>query len=353
MDAARNEPAGPVPLRLEALSGPLERRLAALAGADNVALSSIEKLSGGSVQQNWRLDVEVSGGAFEGARRWVLRTDGLTGLGLGLDRCGEFEVLRHVHGAGVAVPEPLFVCADTAVIGRPFLVTRWARGIGRGRDLVALAGTTAGDALAERLGRELALVHQLCPAGTAPACLGAAPSDPAAKRIAAYERVLDEESSPHPVAEWGLRWLERHRPAPAAPALCHGDFRTGNYLVDGGALTAILDWEFAAWSDPDEDVGWFCSRCWRFGADRYEAGGIGTRATFLRGYEAVARRRVDPARLHYWEVMAALRWLLIALRQRDRFLIQGERSLDLALTGRRPAECEWEILRLLDEPEAA
>lgn len=51
--------------------------------------------------------------------------------------------------------------------------------------------------------------------------------------------------------------------------------------------------------------------------------------------------------------MAALRWLLIALRQRDRFLVQGERSLDLALTGRRPAECEWEILRLLDEAEAA
>jgi hypothetical protein len=46
--------------------------------------------------------------------------------------------------------------------------------------------------------------------------------------------------------------------------------------------------------------------------------------------------------------MAALRWLVIALRQRDRFLAQGERSLDLALTGRRPAECEFEILRLTE-----
>jgi hypothetical protein len=46
--------------------------------------------------------------------------------------------------------------------------------------------------------------------------------------------------------------------------------------------------------------------------------------------------------------MAALRWLVIALRQRDRCVVGGERSLDLALTGRRPAECELEILKLIE-----
>jgi hypothetical protein len=44
--------------------------------------------------------------------------------------------------------------------------------------------------------------------------------------------------------------------------------------------------------------------------------------------------------------MAALRWLVIALQQRDRYMKYGERSLDLALTGRRVAECEHEILVL-------
>ena len=42
----------------------------------------------------------------------------------------------------------------------------------------------------------------------------------------------------------------------------------------------ILDWEFAAWSDPDEDLGWFCLGCWRFGAYAQEAGGIGRRDVF-------------------------------------------------------------------------
>jgi hypothetical protein len=39
---------------------------------------------------------------------------------------------------------------------------------------------------------------------------------------------------------------------------------------------------------------------------------------------------------------------VIALQQSDRHMLGGERSLDLALTGRRASECELEILMLLD-----
>ena len=43
-----------------------------------------------------------------------------------------------------------------------------------------------------------------------------------------------------------------------------------------------------------------------------------------------------------------MRWAVIALQQSDRHMLGGERSLDLALTGRRASECELEILMLLD-----
>jgi hypothetical protein len=43
-----------------------------------------------------------------------------------------------------------------------------------------------------------------------------------------------------------------------------------------------------------------------------------------------------------------VRWAVIALQQSDRHLLGGERSLDLALTGRRASECELEILMLLE-----
>src|SRR6185437_1835790 len=111
---------------------------------------------------------------------------------------------------------------------------------------------------------------------------------------------------PHPVAEWGIRWLMRHAPPPAQPVLCHGDFRTGNYLADEHGFTALLDWDFAGWSDPDEDIAWFCLGYWRFGAYAREAGGLVPRAAFHRAYEAASGRAIDPGRVRYWEVIAAL-----------------------------------------------
>jgi aminoglycoside phosphotransferase (APT) family kinase protein len=167
-------------------------------------------------------------------------------------------------------------------------------------------------------------------------------------RLALYRRWLDDFDDPHPAAEWGLRWLELEKPAATEIVLLHGDFRTGNYLIDGDRLAAILDWEFASLGDPHEDIGWFCCKSWRFGALDREAGGLVPRATFYRAYEEHSGRSLDPRHLHYWEVMASLRWLILALQQRDRFLRGGERSLALALTGRRPAECEFELLRLIE-----
>jgi aminoglycoside phosphotransferase (APT) family kinase protein len=149
-----------------------------------------------------------------------------------------------------------------------------------------------------------------------------------------------------------MRWLETHMLSPSEPVLCHRDFRTGNYLVDGVGLTAILDWEFAGWSDPSEDIGWFCCKGWRFARLDREAGGIAERRPFYRGYEDESGRRVDPHRVWFWEVLANIRWAIIALQQHDRYMIGGERSLDLALTGRRATECELEILMLLDTPYA-
>ena len=46
-------------------------------------------------------------------------------------------------------------------------------------------------------------------------------------------------------------------PTAAAPALLHGDYRLGNMLCDGDAVTAIIDWELWSVSDPRLDLAWF------------------------------------------------------------------------------------------------
>ena len=207
-------------------------------------------------------------------------------------------------------------------------------------------------AIAGRLGRELARIHTIRPPRSGLAFLPSYEQVGPAQQIAGFRAYLDRHPVPRPVLEWGIRWLETHLPPPVEPVLCHHDYRTGNYMLDGANLTGILDWEFAGWGDPHEDIGWFCCKGWRFARLDREAGGIADRAPFYRGYERESGRMVGRERVFFWEVLASVRWAIIALQQSDRYLIGGERNLDLALTGRRATECELEILMLLD-PDGA
>jgi hypothetical protein len=52
--------------------------------------------------------------------------------------------------------------------------------------------------------------------------------------------------------------------------------------------------------------------------------------------------------VRFWEVLANVRWAVIALQQSDRHLIRGARDLVTAIIGRRATECDLELLMLLD-----
>jgi aminoglycoside phosphotransferase (APT) family kinase protein len=331
----------------------LAQFLAAAGGAKAVDISRLWPLRGGSVQQNWGFDARFSGGVLDGDQRLVLRTGAATGLAESLARVEEFAVLKAAFAAGVTVPEPLFACEDTGVWGKPFFVMRRATGTTAADRITGDAALDpALPAIAEQLGRELARIHTIRPPRSDLAFLAPYTEVGAAHQIACFRTYLDRHSEPRPVLEWGIRWLETHAPPPTQPVLCHHDFRTGNYLVYRAALTAILDWEFAGWGDPHEDIGWFCCKSWRFARLDRDAGGIADRAPFYRGYESQADLAIEPLRVRFWEVLASVRWAIIALKQRDRYMFGGERNLDLALTGRRATECELEILMQLDTADA-
>src|SRR5215471_15704451 len=327
----------------------LARFLATASGADAVEITGFTPLRGGAIQENWALDARFSGSALSGEQRLVLRTAAPTGVPASLDRLQEFAVLKAACAAGVTVPEPLFAGDDPAIFGKPFFIMRCVDGIAAAHRITRdPALESALPAIAERLGRELARIHTIRPPHADLAFLPAYEEVGPAQQIAGFRAYLDRHPVPRPVLEWGIRWLETHIPPPAEPVLCHHDFRTGNYTLDGVNLTGILDWEFAGWGDPHEDIGWFCCKGWRFARLDQEAGGISGRAPFYRGYESEAGRPIDPQRVFFWEVLASARWAIIALQQSDRYMIGAERNLDLALTGRRATECELEILMLLD-----
>ena len=277
----------------------------------------------------------------------MLRTDAASAVAASRGRAEEFALLRAAFAGGIAVPEPLALCADATVLGRPFYVMRRLEGVAAPH-LIVRDDRWRGDraALAERLGRELAGIHAIRPPRADLAFLPPPSPTPALAAIAEYRAWLDGYHTLRPALEWGLRWLERHAPPAGELVLVHRDYRTGNYLVDESGLVGILDWEFAGWGEAEEDIGWFCARCWRFGRNEREAGGIAARADFYRGYEAASGRRIDAGRVAYWETMAHARWATVAIQQGERYVSGGEESLDAALTGRRVAELEHALLRM-------
>lgn len=326
--------------------------IAQATGARSATIERMALLGGGAIQENWALDLVGEGGRLDGPHRLVLRTDAPSRVAVSWSREQEYRILATAFAAGVTAPEPIALCRESAPLGRPFYLMRRIEGEARGARLVRdPLVQERGEALTARLGAELARLHRVRPP-VAGLDFIPVPAGPAAlARVAEYRRHLDAMGSAECVLEWALAWLERHAPAPVPPRLLHGDFRTGNYLVHRGELAAVLDWEFAAFGDPLEDLGWMLGRYWRFGAYEREAGGIGSRESLFAGYEAEAGHPIDRSAVPYWEVMGTVRWAVIALMQAARHFADREDSLELALTAHVLPVLELDLLHRIREIE--
>src|SRR5882757_9579489 len=230
---------------------PLSRFLAEASGAERVEITAFDLLSGGAIQENWGFEAAFAGGSLCGRQLLVLRTDAATGIPSSLSRIEEFAVLQAAIRAGVTVPDPLFASAEPGIIGKPFFVMQRIAGTAQGRHITAdSALEPALPRIAARLGEELARIQAIRPPRLDLAFLPPSEANSPAEQIAGFRAYLDRHPNPRPVLEWAIRWLEAHIPPPLGPVLCHRDFRTGNYLLEGAELTGVLDWEFAGWGDP-------------------------------------------------------------------------------------------------------
>jgi aminoglycoside phosphotransferase (APT) family kinase protein len=328
--------------KADALAAWLSRAL-----GTGVEVTASKLLGGGAVQENWRIDVVVGEGPRAGRHAWLLRTDGVRRLSVSVDRDAEFAVIAAAHAAGVPVAEPIVRCTDPSIIGRPFLIQQFVTGQSQARQITRHPELASfGDNLARDLGRTLARIHRITPAGGTLPGLPIPMLAPAKVEVSRLRTALAGASQARPALEYCLAWLDANAPGPRSLTLAHGDFRTGNYMLQDNRIAAILDWEFAHWGDPMEDIGWLCARCWRAGNDAatQEAGGVGRRRAFYNGYNELAANKIDEAMIPYWEVMAASKWAVLAILQGDRFLVGGETAIELALTGLMTAEMEFDAL---------
>jgi aminoglycoside phosphotransferase (APT) family kinase protein len=308
----------------------------------SVEVVNVSRLKGGGIQENWTVDIRINGRP----RAFVLRKDAPSTIDASHSRAHEFALVQAAYASGVTVPEPIGFCEDILVLGAPFALIEKVSGIGLGPKIVKELRDEDQPKLTQRLAQELARIHKVKPPQSALSFLGKPPMDFAQVEIALLRDWLDRLKLSRPGLEWALRWCELHTPKAFETTLIHRDFRTGNYMVDGGELTAVLDWEFACWGDPMFDIGWFMAECWRFSRPDLEAGGIGQRDAFYRAYEAESGRTVNDVAVRAYEVLSHCRWAIIALQQGERHTSGREPSLEHALTGKIAEELELMALRL-------
>src|SRR6266699_2548062 len=322
----------------------LAPRLQASWGA-SAEITSVGRLPGGASRESWGVQARLAGGAHLPVdhlrveeRRLILLCDPVRS-DRHRDVAVEAAAMVAARAAGVPVPELYDHGTEALGPGRAYLLMERLDGETIPRRLLRDdAYAAVRPDLARRLGEVLAGIHRVDP--------GSVAGLPRVDALSEVTGLYEDFAEPRPALEIGLRWLAGHRPLPAADALVHGDFRTGNLIVGSDGLRGVLDWELAHRGDPMHDLGWLCTKAWRFGSAN-PVGGFGARADLMSGYAEGGGIPPDEATQQWWELYGTVRWALLCRRQAERYLSGAEPSVELAVLGRRVCEQEWDILLAL------
>ena len=292
------------------ISQRLQDYLAAKLGAPDLLVSALARIPGGASRETYRFRAHYDRGGKTVERALILRRDPPASL-IETERSTEFRAYQAFHALGLPVPEPIALELDGAALDRPFFIMEEIENC-------AVASILSPDPYGghgEKIGEQFFSVLGRI-AGADPQKLGLSdfdgarePADCWRHELTRWEKVIvEDEREPQPIARAAIRWLRRHPPPPAQKiCVVHGDYRTGNFLIDSeGNIRAILDWEMAHLGDPLEDLGWALDPLWSRG-DANTAAGMVKRARALAIWEETSGLKVDPAALAWWEIFASLK----------------------------------------------
>jgi aminoglycoside phosphotransferase (APT) family kinase protein len=170
----------------------------------------------------------------------------------------EFRFISAIAGKA-PVAEPILFCDDLAVLGAPFSLTRFVRGVAITDTLPQAYQNSVDtlDAVGHALIDALASVHAIAPV---PAALGDV--DKARTFVPRQIERWRTVRAAHAVRDLPLieklgAWLAANAPEPEAVRIVHCDYHLDNVLMDPEMprVRAILDWEMATLADPMVDVG--------------------------------------------------------------------------------------------------
>lgn len=321
--------------RFDDLAAAIARRFGSAARIENVEVATL----GGS---NRTLLFDLIDGV--GRRRLVSRQQTYeAGDSPFLSPEEQFRAMAQVFACGLPVPEPIFLYDEADGMDAGFVTAFVAGETGPKRIQADAEASGAGASMAAQLGALLGRLHGL-PVDRFAFLAGRADSvDP----LAAQRDRYDGYGEIRPVLEYGLRWLERHRPPPLPAHLVHGDFRLGNFMVDGTRIASLLDWECAHLGSGAEDVGWLCTRSWRFARPELAVAGLAGIEHFHAAYADAGGRVPAAEEQRWWEIFGLTRWAILNLMQAEGHMRGARRGPVYAACGRNTALVEYDLMMTL------
>ena len=252
------------------------------------------------------------------------------------DFARQYKILSRLGKCLPTTPLGLAYCDDTSVIGVPFLISEFRKGVAISRELPArLVGVDdIGGKLSALIVGGLAQLQRISPAEAGLADLGKAEGFIARQIHGWHKRASRVMSGQQMQMVDVLRdWLVAHQSAERPATLVHLDFKLDNVLVDPDSLTVqgIVDWEMATIGDPYYDLMLMLS-VWGEPADSLvyarqwcmpcTAPGWWTRRMALEAYQRQTGTHLPEPDVKFYWLLAMLRNVgalaqLIALYQRE------------------------------------
>ena len=289
-----------------------------LSDALGVSLTRLELdlLPQGHANGAWRIVAEAEGSSFH----MVLKAPRDPSIVHALDPCREARVVDALGRAGAPVPAVVAIDAGTQAVGRPCFVMEWVEGRSvpdawpnayhDGWFLDAGAGTQR--SVWDSFHDALAAVHRVDLDAVATAYDGPR----GAVAVLDYWRdallaLVAPSAAPRHLAVFD--WLLANIPpsADAPPALCMGDARLVNAIVDGADVAALVDFEVAYVGNPTADIAYSLFLERSHGHTAPLPGLPSEGATWERWSAATGRELAD---LEYWMAFGATIIVVTATR---------------------------------------
>ncbi len=173
------------------------------------------------------------------------------------DMSREHRIVAAMADSSVPVPRCLGLCEEASVNGASFYVMSFVEGLVPhdsiiGRDVPE----DERDGIGLDVIRILCELHTVDPDSVGLGDLGRREAY-LARQLKRWTRQW-EASRTHdiPAMEEAGRILAERMPEQVGSAIVHGDYRLGNFIVAGGRVAAVLDWELCTLGDPLADLGY-------------------------------------------------------------------------------------------------